>query len=268
MSLLVNSYAKPVDLIRSLQMNGLLASLVEQRFSQIRNEQEWYKSRLRTEGFDKAEAFLKERFHSTAVFGNNFEKLALSMADFSEHSAGRDDLYYVLKLEKRIPYVFSRGQDGGYLILCLNPEQQGCGCTQVKGSGVFGLYGDIGLIGVLLRCIPQYRGGYETALQLIFKTFKHPDNQTGYTVFDIGRDGFGLASNLYHISGDTSYGCEKRLLLKMLGITSSDVSKNIMCMSTGLDGCMFPGAEDYLAKHFEKLPMYLSAVANNARHAH
>ncbi len=145
-------------------------------------------------------------------------------------------------------------------VVVFNPEQPGCGCTAVDHTDVWGNYGSLRLLAVVITYNELYQ---RLAVNLVFP---QRDNSHGITVIELGRIGqlrgtqFGIEIN--HRSSLLSYS---------LGLTTTD-SLCSTSMTTGgkFDDRMgFPGAYDYLIKNLPNLGPYLGAVAQRANaHSH
>lgn len=253
--------------------NGDLASLVDSRLDDLRypgldyrNEprETWYTRELTENGLAAANAKLEQyavglRNNAAAILSTAKGMLALCKAD---PETRRGDKYVSVVGARSLKLPGYRPESPlAQAIVIFNPEVPGCGCSQPKGSYVFGPHGTLGLKAVVLYTDP--RSPEHSSLNLILPSRRKDASDATYAVAEFDLKGLVQTHEVApHLYNDGPLRVD-------LGILSREQAWSAMFSSGGGNDFVFgPGCMDYITSNLADLGNYFEATAEQLSGTH
>lgn len=163
-----------------------------------------------------------------------------------------------------------------YKFVVFNMQAPGCGCSQPKGSSVFGPYGHLGIKAVILETGYGYDGP-QTNVQFVIPAWgsaRRPPQKGEFVIAKIettgSSDGCRYTPCVMTEEGDKEIDDVEASLKHVLGMAPIE-NFGAMMEYSGIDQVVgFPGAEEYLAAKLPDLGDYFVALAEklSKTHAH
>ena len=273
----MSSIMNPVDGLTEVIGRDILRSREDAVCNRVRSAEEgFYIKALLDHGNEYAEQQLSEwaterRLAELCGTPLNvaYAMLALARVDVKRRSAAKDLLKYqpmvrVIDIDDRIRLSRTQRYTGGKLYFADNPTFPGCGCSQPKGSYVFGRGGELGLRHIAI-CVDAYVQKAELLLFLPHPEFRKESTRStahGFGIITVTTEGmtYGEAISHYLVANPLKYALGE--------VTPGDMIRENMAMSGASAVLDFPGADDYFERHIASLPEYLNNVVDKLNGVH
>lgn len=267
--------------LTALIEGGLLDSKLDTWLHDMRKAKDgFYAKALLSFGYETAEQKLREwvEANHAAKMASTPHNVAVALLELAKYDEARKaatpkdakkpyaSLFQIHTIDRTVRLASSSRFDGGLMILADNPYVPGCGCSQPKGSSVFGRGGELGLRKIGVR-VDSNRQAAELILVLPhpdFRTVASKDAKPGYSAITINTQGFasGYAVAYYLYQDAIDYA---------LGVTPAEKLIGGSNLMSGINAAItFPGGTEYLQSRIAQLPEYLAAAVAtlSGQHSH
>ncbi len=268
---------RAANLLGTLIKTGTLDSRLDTWLDDMRSAKEgFYTKTLINSGREAAERELQEwvanrHADEMASATRNVAAALMELAKFDEkrRRLNKDPkksdkpMVRIYDIDRSVRVADSRFENG-LLIIADNPHVPGCGCSQPKGSSVFGRGGALGLRSIGI-CVDEYKQKAELILLFPhpeFRTGNSLDTMRGYASVTVDTKGFasGTAVKYYLYNNAIDFTLGDVTAEKLIGgsTTMSDIEVALQ----------FPDADKYLSSRIAQLPEYLTAAVAKLSGSH